>query len=152
MPVLYNVGKQSLKLPRLYYTIGTKNIVDINSTLLQDDILQLSAAETSVIPMQQTFSHKVQLTTEDYPNKAGTYEVKNKDKTIQHLSYNYDRKESLLSYMDLSQVRNSLKSNSVASVIDAVKSTTNVNELWKWFVIFAIAFLIIEMLILKFLK
>ena len=152
VPVLYNVGQQSLKLPRLYYTIGTKNTVDINSTLLQDDILQLSAAETSVIPMQQTFSHKVQLTTEDYPNKAGTYEVKNKDKTIQHLSYNYDRKESLLNYMDLSQVTNSLKSNSVASTIDAVKSNTNVNELWKWFVIFAIAFLIIEMLILKFLK
>ncbi|MEO9076749.1 MAG: BatA domain-containing protein [Gelidibacter sp.] len=152
VPVLYNIGKQSLKLPRLYYTIGTKNSIDINTTLLQDDILKLSNAETSVIPLQQTYSHKVQLTTDDYPNTAGIFEVKNKDNVIRHLSYNYDRKESNLNYMNLSQVENSIKSNSVASALDAIKSTTNVNELWKWFVIFAIAFLIIEMLILKFLK
>ncbi len=152
VPILYNIGKQSLKLPRLYYNIGTKNTIDINTTLLQDAILKLSNAETSVIPMQQTYSHKVQLTTDDYPNTAGTYEVKNKDKVIQHLSYNYDRKESNLNYLNLSQVSNSVKNSSVASAIDAIKSTTNVNELWKWFVIFAVAFLIIEMLILKFLK
>lgn len=152
VPVLYNIGKQSLKLPRLYYTIGTKNTIDINTTLLQDAILKLSNAESSVIPMQQTYTHKVQLITDDYPNTAGTYEVKNKDNIIQHLSYNYDRKESNLNYMNLSQVTNSLKNSSVASAIDAIKSNANVNELWKWFVIFAVAFLIIEMLILKFLK
>jgi hypothetical protein len=42
--------------------------------------------------------------------------------------------------------------NSVASALKDIKSATNVNELWKWFVIFALVFLIIEMLILKFLK
>ncbi len=152
VPVLYNIGKQSLKLPQIYYTIGTKNTIDINTTLLQDAILELSNSETSVIPQQQTFSHKVQLVTDDYPNTAGIFEVKNKDNTIQHLSYNYDRKESLLNYMNLSQVANGIKNSSVASAIDAIKSTTNVNELWKWFVIFALAFLIIEMLILKLLK
>ena len=152
VPILYNIGKHSLKSPRLYYTIGTKNTVDINTSLLQDAILTLSNSETSVIPMQQTYSHKVQLITDDYPDTAGIFEVKNKDNTIQHLSYNYDRKESQLNYMDLSQVAKSAKNSSVASAIDAIKSTTNVNELWKWFVIFAIAFLIIEMLILKFLK
>ena len=141
-----------MKLPQIYYTIGTKNTIDINTTLLQDAILELSNSETSVIPQQQTFSHKVQLVTDDYPNTAGTFEVKNKDNTIQHLSYNYDRKESLLNYMNLSQVANGIKNSSVASAIDAIKSTTNVNELWKWFVIFALAFLIIEMLILKLLK
>ncbi|MGC1633222.1 MAG: hypothetical protein WA749_14025, partial [Gelidibacter sp.] len=152
VPVLYNIGKQSLKLPRLFYTIGTKNTIDINTTLLQDAILKLSDAETSVIPMQQTYNHKVQLITDDYPSTAGTYEVKNKDNVIQNLSYNYDRNESNLSYMNLSQVENSIKNSSVASAIDAIKSNANVNELWKWFVIFAVAFLIIEMLILKFLK
>ena len=152
VPVLYNIGKRSLKLPRLYYTIGMKNTIDINTTLGQDAILKLSNAEASVIPMQKTFSHKVQLVTDDYPNTAGIFEIKNQDKTIQHLSYNFDRKESDLNYMNLSQVSNSMKNSSVASAIDAIKSSTNVNELWKWFVIFAVAFLIIEMLILKFFK
>ncbi|MBO3098076.1 BatA domain-containing protein [Gelidibacter pelagius] len=152
VPVLYNIGKQSLKLPRLYYTIGATNTIDINTNLLQDEILRLDNAEASIIPKQQTYSHKVQIITDEYPNTAGIYEIKNKDKVVRHLSYNYDRNESRLNYMNLSQVTNSLKNSSVASAIDDIKSTTNVNELWKWFVIFAIAFLIIEMLILKFLK
>lgn len=152
VPVLYNIGKQSLKLPRLYYSIGTKNTIDINTTLLQDDILKLVNPEASIIPLQQTYSHKVQLITDESPATAGIFEVKNKDNVIRHLSYNYNRNESLLNYMNLSQITNIIKNSSVASAIDDIKSTTNVNELWKWFVIFAVAFLIIEMLILKFLK
>jgi hypothetical protein len=42
--------------------------------------------------------------------------------------------------------------SSIATAFDEIKSATDVNELWKWFVIFALAFLIIEMLILKFFK
>lgn len=152
VPVLYNIGKQSLKLSRLYYTVGAKNTIDITTTLLQDDILKLEKAKTSIIPLQQTFSHKVQLTTDEYPNTAGVFEVKNKDEIVKHLSYNYNRNESLLTYMDISQLPNSTINASVATAIDAIKSITNVNELWKWFIIFAVAFLIIEMLILKFLK
>ncbi len=90
--------------------------------------------------------------TDDYPNTADIYQVKNNENVVRHLSYNYDRTESALNYLNLSQVKNSIKNTSVASAIEDIKSMTNVNELWKWFVIFAIAFLIIEMLILKFLK
>ncbi|TXE10921.1 hypothetical protein ES711_03175 [Gelidibacter salicanalis] len=152
VPVLYNIGRQSLKLPRLYYTVGSTNTIDINITLPSDAILKLEHGETSLIPQQKTYSHKVQLTTDEYPKAAGIHEVKNKEDVLQHLSYNYDRTESNLSYLTLSDVKNSSKNTSVAAAITDIKSMTNVDELWKWFVIFAIAFLIIEMLILKFLK
>ncbi|MBA6153616.1 BatA domain-containing protein [Gelidibacter maritimus] len=152
VPVLYNIGKQSLKLPQLYYTIGITNIIDINANLLQDEILKLENAKTSMIPMQQTFSNKVQIITDENPKSAGIFKVKNKEKVLQHLSYNYNRNESQLNYLNVSQIKNSTNNSSVAAVIDDIKSTTNINELWKWFVIFAIAFLIIEMLILKLLK
>lgn len=152
VPIFYNIGKQSLKLSRLYYTIGTTNTIDISTTLQQDAILKLEQAETSLIPKQKTYSHKVQMITDDQPGLAGTYDVKTTDKVLRHLSYNYDRTESALNYMNLNQVKNSIKSTSVATAIADIKSMTNVNELWKWFVIFAVAFLIIEMLILKFLK
>ncbi|WP_299390838.1 BatA domain-containing protein [uncultured Gelidibacter sp.] len=152
VPVLYNIGKQSLKLPRLYYTVGTQNTIDINTTLQQDAILKLEQGETSIIPQQKTYTHKVQMVTDEFPNTAGIFEVKNKENVVQHLSYNYDRTESALSYMNLADVKHSAKNTSVATAIEDIKSMTNVNELWKWFVIFAVAFLIIEMLILKFLK
>ncbi|HEX9827378.1 MAG TPA: BatA domain-containing protein, partial [Flavobacteriaceae bacterium] len=42
VPVLYNLGRQSLKLSQLYYTVGKENTVDINTKLSQDDILTLN--------------------------------------------------------------------------------------------------------------
>jgi hypothetical protein len=67
VPVLYNMGKQSLKLAQLYYTIGVENTVDIKTKLSQDDILTLNADDRSVIPLQRTFSNKVELITTDFP-------------------------------------------------------------------------------------
>ena len=152
VPVFYNIGKQSLKLSQLYYTIGNENSIDIKTKLSQDDILTLNAEDYEIIPLQQTYSNKVQLITNELPNKAGTFEVKNKETVLKHLSYNYSRDESNLTFFDLSSIKNVEVSNSVGSTINDIKSATNVNELWKWFVIFALAFLIIEMLILKFFK
>jgi hypothetical protein len=152
VPVLYNMGKQSLKLAQLYYTIGVENTVDIKTKLSQDDILTLNADDRSVIPLQRTFSNKVELITTDFPDKDGIYTVKNKETLLKNLSYNYNRNESNLNYFDLSSIKNASIENVVGSTLQDIKSTTNVNELWKWFVIFALAFLIIEMLILKFFK
>ena len=164
VPVLYNIGKQSLKLPKLYYTARQENTIDINTVLLQDDILTLhlndsstlsgnrNNSDNSVIPLQRTFTNKVELTTNEFPDTDGWIDVKNKDKALKTLSFNFDRKESNLNYLDPSIIKNVGINNSIASAIDDIKSTTKVNELWKWFVIFALAFLLIEMLLLKFLK
>ena len=71
---------------------------------------------------------------------------------MKNLSFNFNRNESELNYFDLTGLDNATVSESITTTINDIKSATNVNELWKWFVIFALAFLIIEMLILKFLK
>ena len=152
VPVLYNIGKQSLKTGNLYYTIGEENTIDVATQLQQDDILTLVNGENSVIPLQQTYDNKVELTTNTYPDVAGIVSVKNKAAFLKNLSFNFNRSESNLNYFDTQNITNTSLDNSVASAISDIKSATNVNELWKWFVIFAVIFLIIEMLILKFLK
>ena len=152
VPVLYNIGKQSLKTGQLYYNISEDNIIDINTTLQQDAILTLRNGEESVIPLQRRFSNKVALSTSNYPERAGIIAVMDQEQFLKSLSFNYDRSESRLRYMDLKTSNSVSVEASVATAIDAIKSATNVNELWKWFVIFALLFLIIELLILKFLK
>jgi hypothetical protein len=152
VPVLYNIGKQSLKVPKLYYTLGKENSIDIPTKMQQDDILTLVNADNSSIPLQQTFTNKVALTLSDYPKTSGIIAVQNKETFLKNLSFNYNRNESNLNYFDLSNIETAKVSESISSTINDIKSATNVNELWKWFVIFALAFLIIEMLILKFLK
>ena len=152
VPVLYNIGLKSLKLSQLYYTIGKPNEIAINTSIGTDDILTLSSTTSSVIPLQKTYSKSVVLQTEDYPNTAGILNVKNKDAILQNLSFNYNRTESNLSYYDLSTLTNVSVDTNLAKTISDIKSNANVNALWKWFVIFALVFLIIEMLILKYLK
>jgi len=152
VPVLYNIGKQSLKVPLLYYNLGEENNIDIATKLQQDDILTLVNGEKSVIPLQQTYTNKVALKTSDYPDYAGIIAVKNKENFLKNLSFNFNRNESNLAYFDLDGIKNATVSESISTTINDIKSTTNVNELWKWFVIFALAFIIIEMLILKYLK
>ena len=152
VPTLYNIGRFSLKIPELYYIIGNENAFDLSVNLHQDDILSLVSNDVVLIPKQQYYNNKIVITTNEEPSVSNIYSVKDKAESIQNVSYNYDRKESNLIYQDLSSLEQITVSNSVTDIFNTLKSETKVNELWKWFVIFALAFLIIEMLILKYFK
>ena len=89
---------------------------------------------------------------QELPERSGIVEVMSNEQKITDLAFNYDRSESNLNYTDPTTFNNVVVGNSVKEVLTDIKSLTNVNELWKWFVIFAIGFLIMEILILKFLK
>ena len=152
VPTLYNIGKYSLKIPKLYYTIGKENTFDVDTELQQDDILSLVKDSINIIPKQQYFNNKVAINTSENPNTASIYSIQNKNKTIKNVSYNYDRTESNLSYQDLTSYKNIIQSDSITEIFNIIKSDTKINVLWKWFVIFALMLLIIEMLILKYFK
>ncbi|MEO8934780.1 MAG: BatA domain-containing protein [Xanthomarina sp.] len=152
VPTLYNIGKQSLKTSELYYIIGEENKFDIPISLQQDDILTLTLDADSFIPQQQYFNNKVSIITTELPSHAGTYKVNNKSQIIEKISYNYKRDESVLQYQDISHIKNINLSHSLPELLSNLKSDSKINELWKWFVIFALVFLILEMLILKYFK
>jgi hypothetical protein len=152
VPTFYNIGKQSLKTSQLYQVIGEENSFDVPIILQQDDILTLSLGEENLIPQQQYFNNKVRITTTEMPNIAGTYNINNKLEFIENISYNYQRDESNLTYQDLSALEQIQVSDSIPELFDTLKSDSKINELWKWFVIFALLFLVIEMLILKYFK
>ncbi len=152
VPVLYNIGKQSLQLTDISYTIGSVNTYDVPVSLGQDGILSLVSEKESVIPLQQSLSTKVRITTNEVPATSGIYSLQDKNKVIQHVSYNYDSSESNLQYYNLSSTNNYEVSESVSDLMSQIKEETSVNELWKWFVIFALIFLLTEILLLKYLK
>ncbi|MCK5400219.1 MAG: VWA domain-containing protein [Flavobacteriaceae bacterium] len=152
VPTLYNIGRQSLQLPKLYYTIGVRNTFDVNITMQQDDILKLKSSAMEIIPQQRTYSNKVTVTTNESPKIAATYTIANKEEAIEFISYNYNRGESSLSYINLTAMKPATIRESIPQLFNDIKSETNVNELWKWFVIFALVLLLTEMLILKYFK
>ncbi len=152
VPTLYNIGKQSLKLPGISYNIGQTNSYDVPIALGQDGIVSLVSDQESIIPLQQSFSSKVRITTDEVPTKAGIYKLQDKNNVIQHVGYNYDSSESNLQYYTLNTNTEYEVSESITELFNQIKQETSVNELWKWFIIFALLFLFLEILLLKYLK
>ena len=120
--------------------------------LPQDDILKIESENGSFIPLQQNFNSKVQITTNELPQLANNYVVKNENQELLKLSYNYNRDESELTYQNISQLENITINNQVSSFFKQMQQDNSITDLWKWFVIFALLFLCIEILLLKFLK
>ncbi|WP_346883149.1 BatA domain-containing protein [uncultured Algibacter sp.] len=152
VPTFYNIAKQSFKIPELYYTIGNENTFEVETQLQQDAVLSIISDKENIIPKQQLFNKKVIVSTSETPSSAATYKIVNNVETIKNVSYNYSRTESDLTYRKLSVSNQVYVSDSISEIFDAIKSDAKVNALWKWFAIFALVLLIIEMVILKFFK
>lgn len=152
VPSLYNMAKNSIHLPTLYYTIGQKNTIEVTTQLAEDTVLEISQeGENAFIPMQESLAGKVKIMTEETPDVSGNYQAVYKNQTLYNLSYNYNRNESNLTYYRLADF-NLPQADTLSNVLDDIKSDSEDSGLWKWFVIFALLFLGTEMFILKFLK
>ena len=152
VPTLYNIGRYSLVNPPLQYFTETKNSFDLKVDLQKDHILKLSRNKEEFIPLQSNLNSKVRIITEKLPNEPGHYAVIKGNDTITHISYNYNRKESLLAYYNLSDMKGCIINNALPITLKNLNSESNVTWLWKWFIIFALILLAFEMLILKYFK
>ena len=152
VPTFYSIAKSSYQLPKTQYTIGHKNEIEINYNINTDEVLQITYSEKSYIPLQNKQHSKLKITTEDLPEKAGHYALHYKSDTIQYLSYNFNRNESVLRYLDPEELFSDFSPETIESSLNFIKSSIKIKSIWKWFVIFALVFLALEMLILKFFK
>ena len=152
VPTFYNMGVRSLPLAELYYESGRLNTFAVPVSLSQDEILQIRDSVSTFIPLQQTKANQVIITTSDEPEDSGNYSVEKDGAFIEGISYNYNRSESRLQYLEAEDWQNARSFDNVASMFDTIAEENSINSFWKWFVIFAVVFLILELLVLKFYK
>ena len=152
VPTFYNMAKQSLALPKLYYEIGKQNLYSISISLKQDEILKISDSLNTFIPLQQTKKNQVNIATENKPSNAGNYSITKDDMVIDKVSYNFDRQESILTYSNPDNWNNTNLYNNVGDLFNNIALDNKINSFWKWFVILALLFLLIELVILKIYK
>lgn len=150
VPTIYNMALQSLPLPRLYYTIGEQNSVAVPIKLGSNEILTIKDSTSQIIPLQQTKANYVLITTTEDPNKAGNYQINNENEFLENISYNYNRNESELVYLNAEEWKGANTHKSIDNLFDSITDANSINSFWKWFAIFAILFLIFEMIILRF--
>lgn len=152
VPTFYNMAKQSLALPKLYYEIGKQNLYSIPISLKQDEIIKISDSLNTFIPLQQTKKNQINIITENDPFKAGNYNITKDDVVIDMVSYNYNRQESILSYTNPKNWDDTNLYSNVNDLFNNITLDNKINSFWKWFVILALLFLLIELVILKFYK
>ncbi len=156
VPIFYNFGLFSHNPTELYYTIGRNNDIEIVTSVKKDEVLHLKNEKEDYIPLQQILNKKVIINTLSNPSISGFSEVRNNDQKIDILAYNYDRTESDLSYADLNQfvskTSNVSLNDSVDRIFTAISDKNRVTQLWQVFLALSLMFLLIEILLLKYLK
>jgi hypothetical protein len=133
-------------------TIGNNSPFLVDTNLSKDNILNVKNDGETFIPVQQILNNKVKMTFNDFPGQAGNYGIYNQKERLQNISFNYNRTESDLAQANENALSNYKTIDSISTVFDTLQTDRTDSQIWKWFVIFALLFLLTEMAIIRFVK
>ena len=157
VPTFYNMAQSATKTGVSSLVIGEKNPLLIDALLAKDEIVNVKndpeiASGEKFIPIQQILNNKVKITCNDYPQQAGNYGVYKKDEFLKNISFNYNRTESDLAAANENILSDYKIIDSVETTFDTLQTDRSNTEIWRWFVILTLLFLVTELFIQKFVK
>lgn len=162
--ILLRIGELSVRSLPLYSTVGIDNAILLPLKKNTEKAIRLKGKEGDFIPAQQKRTSQVlfSLTGPEATEKlkSGNYEVIGED-LVGNLALNYDRiesevdsknKDEIISIFKDAGIKNTtfseVKNGEKATALELEKSS----ELWRFFLIFSIVFIFVEMALLKFMK
>ena len=161
VPMLYRMAISGAKDWRIGYTIGKDDFIEADSKgIAGEKSYKMKGAKEEFIPEQRIVSGKAILGVKEGVKEAGFYSLFTKpDSALYKFGFNFDRRESLLEYLDNKALK-SLERNNIKVFDETAEAnfTAVVGEqnqgvaLWRWFVISALIFMLIEVLLLRFWK
>lgn len=152
VPIFYNMARESVLKQNIFDFTDEINQYLVEVNLASDEVVKLTKDEQVVIPQQRRFSQSVEINTAELALDAGTYQVEAAGETLKNISFNYPRTESKLNYLQANQLQNQDRLKSVKDFFNQESRLQQVDEYWKVLLMFAILFLILEMLALRYLK
>jgi len=152
VPTFYNMAQSSQKTGISAIVIGENNPILIEAQLLKDEIVTIKNKDEKFIPIQQILNNKVKITFSDYPQQAGNFGIFKQENLLKNISFNYNRSESNLTPISENLLSDYNTKDSVEAVFDTLQTERTDSEIWKWFVIFTLLFLVTELFIQKFVK
>ena len=132
--------------------IGANKPFIVDSNLSKDEILTIKNEREKFVPIQQILNNKTKLTFNDLPASDGNYSIFNRKNFVKNISFNYPRTESNLNAVNTNLLSDFKVVNSVETYFDNLQTNRSDNQLWKWFAMFTLLFLVLEVIIQKFVK
>jgi hypothetical protein len=152
VPVFYKLAQSEEKNGIVARTIGNSDPYLVNTKGNNEGIFQIKNKKEQFIPIQQILSTKVKMNLGNYPKKAGNFEIFNNSEKIENCSFNYDRTESNSFETNQKIMSEYSQIDSLSTFFNAIQTENNDSQIWKWFLIFAVLFLLTETAIIRFVK
>lgn len=160
LPILFKMAFFEANSPSLFQVIGQNAEVRINTLeIAETETLKLKNKEIEIIPELRKKVTGTSLYFADQIKKAGFYELFRQDNLLAVLAFNENRNESLMQFYKPEELvemlgistQNILKSTE-APIQQQIKEVNLGLSLWKLCLILSIIFLIVEILLIRFLK
>lgn len=164
VPTLLRIAENSQPQTKLYYTIGEDEVVNLRQTSIgNEDVFRIksSTATGEFIPETRRIDGQLELFLHNRINSAGHYQLSKGDEPISYLGFNYSREESDMVAHSIENWQTELNaagwtnSSIIESTIDSISKVVDDldqgRQLWHLFLILALAMIIIEILLIKFL-
>jgi len=164
VPTIYNMVLNSGEPQKYAYSTENGDAVLLNQSPKSGElkVINVQTKDEFKTSVRSHGTEKKQLIVDELSKEAGHYLIKDEDETIQSISYNFPRKESIPEFYNENDLRKQIDSkefrqfqlieSSNASFSETVQDLNNGKQLWKYFILLAIFFMVCEMAIIRFWK
>jgi hypothetical protein len=164
VPTVYNMVLNSEEPQKYAYSIESDEPVILNENQLPEEFKLINVKtkeEFRITARNSGLGHK-QLILNDLITESGHYLINDGGKTIQSVSYNFPRKESVPEFYSEDGIKDQISKNNLKQIqlIDTtvehfseiLQDLNNGKQLWKMFIMLSIFFLMCEMAVIRFWK
>ncbi|MDN5200839.1 BatA domain-containing protein [Fulvivirgaceae bacterium BMA10] len=161
VPVMYRIASLSSKSnDQLYYSLNQSSVTLKIDSIVKNSVYKLIGNDQELIPAQRIMGNELRLELPKYTLKTGYYDLTLNDQLIKVLSFNHDKKESLIAQYfadDLNSLIQDKRNVKLYNARDNNDFTSTLKEahagvpLWKYSLIIALLFLLAEILFIRYL-
>ena len=170
VPVMYKMAALSKAQEQMAYSFGSQQVsveTEARENGGNNQVFHLRKDKFDLIPQQQFIDKELifelpqaSQTTDNQVPEAGYYELTLDGKVQKLLAFNYDKKESQTAFYSPAELKSIFGKNKNVQVYESATEKDFVNDfkekniglnLWKYFLIAGLVFLLIEVLLIRFL-
>ena len=165
VPTIYKMCFKSINPQSLYYPVHNNVLIqlknDVNKQEEPPHIKQMNG-DVDVIPQSKLLNNGLNLYTQSQIKQPGFYIVSRGEEKLHPLAFNYSRIESDLNCYSVDELKELLEKEQLTNieVVSALDENFSEQilrgaagkELWKLFIILALVFIVVELLLLRILK
>ncbi len=152
VPVFYKMVQNGSKNEIISEIIQNDSPFILKSFFKNNHLISIKNNVEEFIPIQEITTNTIKINCFNNPINAGNFQIIQDKEQVGFVSFNYNRDESNLENISTNFLENINQLDSIESFFDKIILARNDSEIWKWFVGFSLLFLIIEILIQKFVK